>query len=134
MIFRRVLFAMAGATALAVAAGVIVIALAFALHAALTPLIGAAWADCCVALAAAILIGVLGTLLAMLGRRPKPPPVQSGGVAERALDFVKSRPVTSLAGAVAAGVLAVRTPGYLGAVVRAFVEGRDTTPSPRRRK
>ena len=132
MIFQRLVFLLAGATALAVSAGVIVIALAFALHAALTPLIGAAWADCAVAGAAAILIGVLGALLAGLGRARKRPAPQTSGVAERAFEFVKSRPVTSLAGAVAAGVLAVRNPAYLGAVVRAFVEGRETQPRKRR--
>lgn len=125
---------MAGASALAAAAGVIVIALAYALHAALEPMIGPAWADCCVALAAAILIGLLGFALIMTVRRPKRPSPEPGGVAERALEFVKSRPVTSAAGAIAAGVLAVRNPGYLGAVVRAFVEGREPDPTPRRRR
>jgi hypothetical protein len=34
--------------------------------------------------------------------------------------------VTAIAAAVAAGLLAVRNPKYLGAMIRAFVEGRET--------
>jgi hypothetical protein len=128
VIFRRLLFLLAGATALAVSAGIVVVALAFALYALAEPYVGRAGASGIVALAAAILIGLLGFVLAMAGRpKPrKPKPGEPDTITDRIFDFVRSKPVTSIAGAVAVGVLAVRNPGYLGSLIRAFVEGRDT--------
>lgn len=128
MIFRRLLFLLAGAIALAVSAGVVVIALAFALYALVEPYIGRAGAAASVALAAAILIGLLGFILTRLGRRPARPhrkPGEPETITDRVADFVRSRPVTAIAGAIAAGILAVRNPGYLGSLIRAFVEGRE---------
>jgi hypothetical protein len=134
VIFRRLLFLLAGATALAVSAGVVVVALAFALYALAEPYVGRAGAAGMVALAAALLIGALGFMLAMSGRRParKPKPGEPDTITDRIFDFVRSKPVTAIAGAVAAGILAVRNPGYLGSLIRAFVEGREG-PRGRRR-
>ena len=58
MIFRRLLFLLASAVALAVSAGIVVVALAFALYALVTPYVGPAGGAALVALAAAILIGL----------------------------------------------------------------------------
>jgi len=134
VIFRRLLFLLAGATALAVSAGIVVVALAFALYALAEPYVGRAGAAGIVALAAALLIGVLGFVLAMSGRRParKPKPGEPDTITDRIFDFVRSKPVSSIAVAVAVGVLAVRNPGYLGSLIRAFVEGREG-PRGRRR-
>jgi hypothetical protein len=135
VIFRRLLFLLAGAMALAVSAGVVVIALAFALYALAEPYVGRAGAAGIVAVAAALLIGVLGFLLTRLGRpraRPRPKAGEPETITDRVADFVRSRPVTAIAGAIAAGILAVRNPGYLGSLVRAFVEGREH-PRGRRR-
>ncbi len=125
MIFRRLLFLLAGATALAVSAGIVVVALAFALYALATPYVGRAGAAAIVALAAALLIGLIGFLLTRQGR---PPPRKAGEpetITDRIFDFVRAKPVTAIAGAIAAGILAVRNPGYLGTLIRAFMEGRD---------
>lgn len=134
MIFRRLLFLLAGATVLAVGAGVIVVALAFALYAFVETYVGRPGAAAIVALAAAILIGLVGFLLTRVGRL-KTRPRKAGEpetITDRVVDFVRSRPVTAIAGAVAAGILAVRNPGYLGSLMRAFVEGREQ-PRGRRR-
>lgn len=124
MIFRRLLFALAGATAFAVSAGVVVVALAYALFALVRPYAGPAGAAAAVALAAAILFALLGVGLAALARPPRRKPGQPESIVERIVDFVRTRPVTTVASAIAAGLLAVRNPAYLGAVVRAFIEGR----------
>jgi hypothetical protein len=79
VIFRRLLFILAGATALAVSAGVFVIALAYGEFALAKPYVGSAGA--------------------------------SGVVAGSAALFI--------------GILAIRNPTYLGAVIRAFIEGRE---------
>ena len=133
MIFRRLLFLLAGATALAVSAGIVVAALAFALYALATPYVGRAGAAAIVALAAAILIALIGFLLTRQGK-PKPKkPGEGDTITDRIFDFVKAKPVTSIAGAVAAGILAVRNPGYLGSLIRAFVEDRENPRGRRRR-
>jgi hypothetical protein len=130
VILRRILFFMASATALAVAAGVIVVALAYALFALVKPEIGPAGAAAVVAGAAALLIGLIGLALGMAARPPKRRKGREPeNVVERIADFVRDKPVTAIAAAIAAGLMAVRNPKYLGATIRAFMEGRD---APRR--
>jgi len=131
VIFRRLLFLLAAATMLAVSAGVVVIALAFALFALARPYVGPAGGAAIVAGAAALLIGLIGLTFALLGRRPKRKANQPESVTERVVDFVKSKPITAVGGAIAAGILAIRNPGYLGSAIRAFIEGRE---APRGRK
>lgn len=131
MIFRRLLFLLAAATMLAVSAGVVVIALAYALFALVRPYVGAAGGAAIVAGAAALLIGLIGLTFALLARRPKRRPHEPESVTERIVDFVKSKPITAVGGAIAAGILAIRNPGYLGSAIRAFIEGRE---APRGRK
>ena len=131
MIFRRLLFLLAAATMLAVSAGVVVIALAYALFALARPYVGPAGGAAIVAGAAALLIGLIGLTFALLGRRPKRKANQPESVTERVVDFVKSKPITAVGGAIAAGILAIRNPGYLGSAIRAFIEGRE---APRGRK
>jgi hypothetical protein len=133
VIFRRILFLLAGATMLSVSAGVIVIALAYALFALVRPYWGPAGASAAVAGAAALLIGLIGLTFALMGRRPKKKASEPESVTERVVEFVKSKPITSVVGAVAAGILAIRNPGYLGSAIRSFVEGREP-PSQRRER
>jgi len=125
VIFRRVLFALTAAATLAAAAGVIVVALAFALYALTEPYLGRAGAAGAVALVTAFLIGLVGLVLAILGRerrsRVVAPP--SGGVLERTVAFLSQRPVMSAAAALGAGLIAARNPKYLGEALRAFVQG-----------
>ena len=127
MILRRILFFLASATALAVSAGVIVVALAFALYALVKPYLGASGGAAIVAAAAAVLIGGLGLAIGAAarprrrraGRRDADTPL------DRMVDFIRDKPVTSMAAAIAAGLMAVRNPGYLGAAIRSFIEGRE---------
>ena len=132
MIFRRLLFLLAAATMLAVSAGVVVIALAFALFALARPYVGPAGGAAIVAGSAALLIGLIGLTFALLGRRPRRKASEPESVTERIVDFVKSKPITAVGGAIAAGILAIRNPGYLGSAIRAFMENREP-PRGRRR-
>ncbi|MGH6956188.1 MAG: hypothetical protein ACREEW_05935 [Caulobacteraceae bacterium] len=122
MILRRILFALAGATALAVSAGVFVVALAYMLYALVKPEVGAPAASAVVAGAAAIVIGLLAVALGALARPKKRKPGEPKHLVDRLVEFVRAKPVTAIASAVAAGLLAVRNPTYLGAVLRAFVD------------
>ena len=130
--FRRLLFLLAAATMLAVSSGVVVIALAYALFALVRPYVGPAGGAAIVAGAAALLIGLIGLTFALLGRRPRRKANEPESVTERIVDFVKSKPITAVGGAIAAGILAIRNPGYLGSAIRAFMENREP-PRGRRR-
>jgi hypothetical protein len=118
--------------ALAVSAGVVVVALAYALFALVRPYVGPAGGAAIVALAAAILIALLGLMLGAMARPPKRKVEEPESLIDRVVEFVRARPVTAVAGALAAGLMAVRNPRYLGAVLRAFVEGRTVRDRPRR--
>ncbi len=125
MILRRILFFLAATTAFAVSAGVVVIALAYALYALVKPSLGPAGASAVVAGAAALLIALIGVILAAVSRPPPRKARTSDSVVDRVVEFVRDRPVSAVAAAIAAGLMAVRNPKYLGAAIRAFVEGRE---------
>ena len=125
MIFRRVLLGLTAAAMFAAAAGVIVIALAFALYALVEPYLGRAGAAATVALATAVPIGFAGMIMALAGRgkRSRTASSFSGGVLERAIQFVRQKPIVAAAAAIGAGLMAARNPKYLGEALRAFFEG-----------
>ena len=113
--------------ALAVSAGVFVVALAYGLFALVKPYVGSAGGAGVVAGAAALFIAIIAMILSAMGR-PTPPRKKTSepqSFVERASEFIKERPVLAIATALAAGLLAVRNPRYLGAALRAFVEGRE---------
>ena len=116
---------MASATALAVSAGVIVVALAFALYALAKPYVGAAGGAAVVAGAAALLIGAIGLAIGWAARPRRRKIREPESPLDRVVDFIRDKPVTSIAAAIAAGLMAVRNPGYLGAAIRSFVDGRE---------
>jgi len=124
VIFRRVLLGLMAAATLAAAAGVIVVALAFALYALAEPRLGRAGAAATVALATAVLIGFAGLIMALAGRgrRPRPGAPISGSVLERVLAFISQRPIVAASAAIGAGLMAVRNPKYLGEALRAFLD------------
>ena len=124
MIFRRVLLALMAAATFSVAAGVIVVALAFALYALAEPHLGRAGAAATVALTTAVLLGIAGLILALAGRgrRSRPASRLSGSILDRAIAFVREKPVVAASAAIGAGLMAVRNPKYLGEALRAFLE------------
>ena len=125
MIFRRVLLALIAASAFAAAAGVLVVALAFALYALVEPKFGAAGAAATVAGTTAGLMALGGLLIALAARpRKRVAPPAPEGVLERALAFIRQKPVLAGTAAVGAGLLAVRNPKYLGEVLRSFLDGK----------
>ena len=125
MIFRRILLELVAATMFSAAAGVIVVALAFALYALMEPYLGKAGAAATVALATAILTGLAGMIMAMVGRnkRSRLASSLSGGVLERVIAFVRQKPIVAASAAIGAGLMATRNPKYLGEALRAFLEG-----------
>jgi hypothetical protein len=122
---RRILFALAATMALAVSAGVFVVALAYGLFALVKPYVGSAGAAGIVAGAAALFIAIIAMILSGMGRPPKKKPSEPQTFVERATEFIRDKPVLAVAAALAAGLLAVRNPRYLGAALRSFIEGRE---------
>lgn len=126
-LLRRVGLGLAAAAVIATSAAIIIVALAFALYALTEPRLGRAGAAGVVAAAAALVSLLAGATLALAARAKPPTKLTPHGrdPASRILNFVKEKPVTAVAAALAAGFLAIRNPRYLGVAVRSFLEGRE---------
>lgn len=123
---RKFLLLFAAAGAALAAAGVLVVALAYALYALMrdTADLSAAAASAVVAGAVMLIFLIVAVALAIqAGARPKEQPL-----AERLMAFVRERPVTSAGAALAAGVFAVKNPKAFIPLLLAFLEPK----SPRR--
>ena len=116
------------ASAFSAGAAVAVVALAFALYALVEPRLGRAGAAATVAgvTTGLILLGGLMAALAARGPRRRVDPVPPEGPLERVMAFVREKPVLAGAAAIAAGLLAVRNPKYLGEAIRSFLDGRPS--------
>jgi uncharacterized membrane protein len=123
VIFRRLISMIAAIAAIAAAAIVCVIALSFALYAALRDLIGPAWASAAVAGAFALLALILAFFLT---RKAKPKPVKGDqqNLTARLIELARERPLVA-AGAMAAAVaVVVRNPRILTAIATAAFASR----------
>ena len=122
---ERTLMALAAAAAIAAAAAVGVVALAFALYAAVLPLIGPAWAACAVAGAAALLVAIAALFAARKAegdRRQVAQASPDAGLVDTILGLVRERPIMASGVAVAAGIYALKNPQLIAAVLRAFMD------------
>ena len=126
MILRRVLLLIAAAAALMAATGVITIAIAFAVYAAFEPMIGRAFAAAATAGVFAAAIGltalVLG-LMAQAGQRTRAASRADASLTDRIMDLIREKPFAAAGIAAAAGLVAIRNPRIIGAVLGAFLEG-----------
>ena len=130
---RRLFLGLAAAAAFAAAAAVLVFALAFALFALVEPYVGRAGAAAILAGVTALSIGLAAMFIGSLARaRPRKTSSSDTvwGMIERAVAFVREKPILAASAAIGAGFMAVRNPAYLGSVIRAFVEGK---PPPRQK-
>lgn len=124
MILRRAILLACGVTALAAAAGVMVIALAFALYAALLPSLGPALAAAGVS-GACVLVILLGGLTALFAAGPRLPPVKtdSGDMASKLLGLASDKPVIAAVAILVVGFLAARNPKVTASLIGAFMIG-----------
>ena len=121
---------MAAVAALAAAAVVCVVALAFALYAGLRDVIGPAWSGAAVAGAAALLALILAFVLT---RKASPKPIKGDrkNLSAQLVELARERPLVA-AGAVAAALaVVVRNPRILTAVIGAAFASRPRTPPKR---
>lgn len=118
------------------AAGTLVVALCFAIYAALRDTLTPAGASAVVVLAAAILIGV-GALVLLSAAKGKSKPHDKHpahtdspqGLVDRAFDLARDKPLIAAGAAVAAGLLALRNPTLIGAVVGAVTARANRPPT-----
>ena len=130
--FKKVLAMMAGVAAIFAAAIVVVVALSFALYAALRDLIGPAWAAAAVAGAFALVAVIVAFVLT---RKAKPKPVKGDeqNLTSRLVELARERPLVA-AGAMAAAVaVVIKNPRILTAVATAAMASRRGPPPERRR-
>jgi hypothetical protein len=123
---RRLFLILAAAAAFAAGAAICVVALAFALYALVQPNVGRAGAAAIVAGVAALLIALAGLFIGLAAKEKPSKAVPPGSVVDRVIRFVREKPVVAISAALGAGFLAIRNPLYLGAALRAFIEGRET--------
>lgn len=120
------------------AAGTLVVALCFAIYAALRDALTPAGASAVVVLIAAAMMGVGAFVLLRGGKsHPDHPHVKPGshgehgaqqGLMERALDLARNKPVIAAGAALAAGLLALRNPTLIGAVIGAVTARANQPP------
>jgi len=131
VILQRALWLISAAAALAAAAAVAVIALAFAFYALLEPYIGRAGAAAALAGLCAITICLVGLMLALKARGPRLPSRRGERAAdreafsltERLLTLIKDKPFAAAGVAAAVGLIAVRNPKIIFALLQAFLSG-----------
>lgn len=124
----------AAIAALAAAAVTVVVALSFALYAAVRDLIGPAWAAASVAGAAALVAVILAFALTRRAAPPKPVPGDDQNMTGRLIELARERPLVALGAVAAAATVVIRNPRILTAVVTAFFANRAVQPPSAKRK
>lgn len=126
MILKKAIFYTAGVAAISAAASVCVVALAFALHAALSPSIGAAWASAAVAGAAALLIAILAGLLFAIGKGPRPSSKapEPRDLTSRVMELARDKPWVAAGAIAAAAAVVLKNPKITATIISAVMAGR----------
>lgn len=137
MILKRVLSGAAAAGAAAAAAAVVVVALAYAIYALAKMWLVPAGAAAVTAAVFAAAMGIGAAVMASGAKgkgggkavkKLKHPQDEPRTLLERALDTARERPVVAAAGALAAGLLALRNPALVATVIGLI----NQPPRPRR--
>lgn len=129
-VLRKIIIAVIGAAMLAAAAGVLVVAVAMALYGVLFPYLGGPGAAAAIALAAGLLMLVLGLVLERSILRPhKPKPEDEADLMQRLIGLAQDKPLIAVGALIGAIFLAIRNPALTAVVVKAFLD-----PKPRASK
>jgi len=125
LILRKAFLCIAAAAALAAAAAVAVVAAGFALYAWMCDYLRPAGAAAVVTGVVALIFLLIGLSMVAKVRFRKPEPT----LAERAAEFARDRPIAALVAALGAGVVAVRNPKTVIAIVAALLEPKGRRKS-----
>lgn len=128
MILKKAIQIACAIAALSAASAVGVVAAAFALYAALSPLIGPAWAAAAVCATAGAMIGLGGLFAALSANPPRSkasaPPEKD--LVSRLIELARDKPIVAASAVLAAGAVAFKNPKVTAAIVSAFMAGRNS--------
>ena len=128
MIFRKAVGLVVAFTAIAAAAAVCIVALAFALYAAIRDQIGPAWGAASVAATFALIALVAALVVTRKARPPKPSHgAQPESLAGKLIDLARERPLVAAGAAAAVVAVMVRNPKILAPIVAAAFASRTPT-------
>ena len=125
---------MAAVAAMVAAAIVVVVALSFALYAAIREIVGPAWAAAAVAGAAAVVVLVLTFVLTRKARPLKPVKGDDQNLTSRLIDLARERPLVAAGAVAAAAAVVIKNPRVLTAMITAFFANRAVQPSSSKRR
>ncbi len=127
MIVQRIIAGAIALGAMVAAAGVVVVALAFAVYSVLRDHVGPAAAAAIIAAAFAVLLAIAAFVMFGRAKHPKPKPKAhhakvepSSNMADRLMGALGERPIVAAGAAVAAGLLAWRNPQFVATLLRAY--------------
>jgi hypothetical protein len=132
-VIKHVLVFFISAAVLSAAAATAVVAGAFALYALLSPGLGDPGAAAVVAGCAALLVAAIGIWLNLRNRAGREP-AREPTVVDRLTDFARERPVIAAAGALAAGLIALKNPKLAAGLASAFMAGKAADKAERSRR
>lgn len=125
MILRKAIYYVTTVVALAATAVVCIVFLAMALHAALTPAVGEAWAGVLVAGAAALLAAAISGFMLLQANPPRRRREEEHkDLASRLFELAQSRPLVALGLVGAAAAVAMKNPRTTATVISALLAGR----------
>jgi hypothetical protein len=123
---RRAILMTAAVSALGAAAFVCVVALAFALFAALAPALGNAGAAAAVAGAAVLLILLMALSALVMAKPPPAKPAETGpDLTGKLFGMARDRPLFAAAAIAATAVIALKNPQITGALISAFMSPKE---------
>lgn len=127
MILKRVIYYAVAVVALAATAVICVTFLAMALHAALSPQLGPAWAGVVVAGAAALLAAFISMFILFQADPPRRRNLpQERDLTSRMFELAQSRPLIALGVLGATAIVVLKNPRTTATVVSALLAGRAT--------
>lgn len=127
MILRRAIGFVGGMAALATAAAILLVALAFGLYGLLLPQIGPVWAAAAVALTAALVMAVAAIIMLTSVRRPTGKTAAApADLASRLMELARAQPLVAMGALVAGGIIIARNPKIAAAVFGIFMSGRKS--------
>jgi Na+/melibiose symporter-like transporter len=124
----------AAIAALAAAAVVVIVALSFALYAAVRDLIGPAWAAASVAGVFALVALLLAFALTRKARPPKPVQGDDQNLTSKLIDLARERPLVAAGAVAAAAAVVIRNPRILMAVITGLFASRAAQPPADKRR
>jgi hypothetical protein len=119
MVFRKFVGLIAAFAAIAAAAAICMVALAFAIYAGLRDIIGPAWA-------AAAVAGIVAFIA--LKAQPKPVRGDSQNLTAKLIELARERPLVALAAVAAAATVMLKNPRILTAIIAAAFATRPSPP------